>query len=300
MRGYDAAGHMLMTTPASPPPIANMSADTIPASPSFQPDSQWTLLLRDVSSSARLWRLWTHLGWGDILKQYRRSFLGPIWITLNSAIFIVVFSLIGAQLFNLPLDSYLSYFCLGHVFFSFFTAIVNEGCQTYIASEAFLKQTPYPKMVFVFRVMWRNLIMLAHNAPIVLGVLWWSGLLGTVQLGWWLLGLCMTVASATLAVALLGALAARFRDVPMIVTSLMQISFFVTPVMWQAQQLTERAQIVVHSNPLAAYLELLRAPLLGHPPSPHSIGMAAGMLVLLGLLFLLTYVKVRRRIVYWL
>lgn len=265
-----------------------------------QPTSQWLLLQRDVLSSVRLWRLWTHLGWGDILKQYRRSFLGPIWITLNSAIFIVVFSLIGAQLFNLPLDTYLSYFCLGHVFFSFISATINEGCQTYIASEAFLKQTPYPKMAFVFRVLWRNVLMLAHNAPIVLGVLWWSGLLWKMQLGWWLLGLLLTLSAATLAVALLGAMAARFRDVPMIVTSVMQISFFVTPVMWQAQQLTERAQMVVHWNPLAAFLELLRAPLLGQVPSGEAWAMASAVLAVLGVLYLVVYVRIRRRIVYWL
>ena len=268
--------------------------------PAPRSTSQWGLLLRDVQASVQLWRLWTHLGWGDILKQYRRSFLGPIWITLNSAIFIVVFSLIGAQLFNLPLDAYLSYFCLGHVFFSFFSATINEGCQTFIASEAFLKQTPYPKMAFVFRVLWRNLLMLAHNAPIVLGVLWWSGLLWKVQWGWWLLGLALTVGTAILAVALLGAMAARFRDVPMIVTSLMQISFFVTPVMWQAQQLTERAQLVVHSNPLAAFLELLRAPLLGQVPSSEAWALASAMLVLLAGLYLAVYVRIRRRIVYWL
>lgn len=278
-----------MSTSASPAPTAVA-----------RPTSQWSLLQRDMLASVGLWRLWTHLGWGDILKQYRRSFLGPIWITLNSAIFIVVFSLIGAQLFNLPLDTYLSYFCLGHVFFSFFSATINEGCQTYIAAEAFLKQTPYPKMVFVFRVIWRNLLMLAHNAPIVLAVLWWSGLLGEVQLGWWVLGLALTLCSATLAVALLGAMAARFRDVPMIITSVMQISFFVTPVMWQAQQLTERAQLVVHWNPLAAFLELLRAPLLGQVPSGEAWALATAVLGLLVVSYLAVYVRIRRRIVYWL
>lgn len=256
--------------------------------------------MRDMQASARLWRLWTHLGWGDILKQYRRSFLGPIWISVNTAIFIIVFSLIGAQLFNVPVAQYLSYFCFGHIFFTFFATSLNEGCQAYVAAEAFLKQAPYPKLTFVCRVMWRNLLMLAHNAPIALGVLLWTGTLERALPLWWLLGLCLTVPAITLAIALASVLTARFRDVPMIVTSLMQIAFFVTPVMWRADQLTARGQLVVHWNPLAAYLELLRAPLLGQPPSPQALGMAVGMLLVLTGLFLLTYVKVRRRIVYWL
>lgn len=268
--------------------------------PTRRRPSQWQLLCRDVQGSLRLWRLWTHLGWGDILKQYRRSFLGPIWISLNSAIFILLFSLIGAQLFSLPLENYLSYFCLGHVFFSFLTSTINEGCQTYIAADAFLKQTAYPKMVFVLRVVWRNLILLAHNAPIALLVLWWTGTWTAVRPGWFLLGLAITALSACLLVALLGALAARFRDVPMMITSLMQLAFFVTPVMWQPGQLTQRAQAVVLWNPMAAYLDLLRMPLLGQVPGTAALAMALGVLLMLALLFAWSYVKVRRRIVFWL
>lgn len=288
------------TTAPHAHPIAFMISSAPAPSATEQAPSQWLLLQRDIMSSLSQWRLWTHLGWSDILKQYRRSFLGPIWISINSAIFIVVFSFIGSQLFSLPLGKYLSYFCLGNVFFTFISAGINEGCHTYIASDAFLKQTPYPKMVFVFRVVWRNLLMLAHNAPIAVCALWWSGLLWDVQLGWWLLGLSLTVVTMTLTVALLGAMAARFRDVPMIVISLMQISFFVTPVMWKAEQLTERAQLVVHLNPLAAYLELLRAPLLGLAPSDHALGLAMATLGILALIFAMVYVRVRRRIVYWL
>jgi len=277
-----------------------MTPTALQGQPVPAPASQLKLLQKDVVESIRLWRLWTHLGWGDILKQYRRSFLGPVWISLNTGIFIVVFSLIGAQLFNLPLQSYIAYFCTGHVFFSFFSSLISEGCQTYIASEAFLKQTPYPKMAFVLRVVWRNLIMLAHNFPVVLGVLWWAGLLPDVRLGWFALGLVVTTAAGTLLVALLGAIAARFRDVPMIVTSIMQIAFFVTPVMWQPQQLTERAQLVVLFNPLAALLDMLRSPMLGQVPPQSAVLLAIATLAVLALLYLALYLHARRRIVYWL
>jgi lipopolysaccharide transport system permease protein len=101
-------------------------------------------------------------------------------------------------------------------------------------------------------------------------------------------------------VALLGAIAARFRDVPMIIASIMQISFFITPVMWRPDQLTERAQWLVHLNPLASYLEILRQPLLGHTASLQAWLTACAMLCVLGIAFVALYRHVRRRIVYWL
>ena len=100
--------------------------------------------------------------------------------------------------------------------------------------------------------------------------------------------------------AILGALAARFRDIPMAVASVMQISFFVTPVMWSPEQLTERAKTLVHLNPLAAFLEILRAPLLGAVSAPQAwaYALVATFLALASFGFL--YLLARRRIIYWL
>jgi lipopolysaccharide transport system permease protein len=86
----------------------------------------------------------------------------------------------------------------------------------------------------------------------------------------------------------------------MIVGSVMQISMFVTPVMWKPSQLSERAQLIVYLNPLAAYLELLRAPLMGRVPDVHHY---LTVLIVIGVLllgFFTIFLNSRRRLVYWL
>jgi lipopolysaccharide transport system permease protein len=267
---------------------------------SIKPISQLDLLRKDVLGSLSRWEFWVYLGWNDIAKQYRRSFIGPIWITLNTALFIVAFGMVGAQLFKFPVEEYLPYFCAGQILFGFFSALMNEGCAVYSNAAAFLKQTPYPKTAFVFRVVWRNLILLAHNFVVILGVLLWSGHLAGVDWPMFVLAMVITLLSGLFAVAILGALAARFRDIPLIISSIMQIAFFVTPVMWRPDQLTERAQILVVWNPLAAYLDILRQPLLGGTASGNSWLMVAAMLAAMAIGFVLLYRVVRRRIVYWL
>lgn len=260
---------------------------------------QLELLLLDVKQSCRAWRFWAHLGWEDIARQYRRSFLGPIWITLNTGLFIIVFGLIGAQLFNAPVTEYLPYLCVGHILFAYLSLVINEGCQTFIQAGPFLKQAPFPKFSFVFRVVWRNLVMLVHNLPVMLLVLAFTTGLSGIRPLWLLLGLCILIAVSGLIVAILGLVAARFRDVPMITSSVMQIAFFVTPVMWRPEQLTERGRLAVLLNPLAALLEVVRAPMLGLAPSSSALLIASlSTLFLLGLCVLL-YVLARRRIVYW-
>ncbi len=262
--------------------------------------NQLHLLREDIVGALRGWEFWLYLGWNDIARQYRRSFIGPIWITINTALFIVAFGLVGAQLFKIAVEDYLPYFCLGHILFGFFSMLLNEGCLTYVTAAAFLKQTAYPKTAFVLRVVWRNLILLGHNFLVILGVLLWAGRLSGIAWGEFLIALLVVVISGSFAVGIFGALATRFRDIPMVVASLMQIAFFLTPVMWKADQLTERARFLVVWNPLAAYLDILRRPLLGESASILSWKMAIAALAFQAILFVILYLFARRRIIYWL
>lgn len=262
---------------------------------------QWRLLGADVRDSLLHWPFWVHLAWQDVKGQYRRSFLGSSWVAINTALFTLAFGWLGARLFGHDAHSYIPYFCLGNVFFGLLTNTLNDGCRTYMDAASFLKQAAYPKLAFVLRVVLRNLLLLAHQVPLLLAVLLYGDLLGSSLWGWWLLGLLMVVCTVVLAAAWLAVVCARFRDVPMMVSSVLQIAFFVTPVMWQAKHLGVGAsEWIIHLNPLAACLALLRDPLLGTPaPAWAWLNAAATALVFL-VLCCLTYVRARKKITYWL
>jgi ABC-type polysaccharide/polyol phosphate export permease len=254
----------------------------------------------DLWESLKRYRFWFHLGQNDIRKQYRRSFLGPVWITLNTSLFAVVFSLVGAQLFKQDLNTYLPYFFSGVILFGLFTSIVNEGCTVFIGAESYLKQAEMPKMTFAFQLMTRNAIMFLHNFVVVLIVLLLTGNLMKASLASFATGLLMTFYTGLFVSAILGALAARFRDIPMMVSSVTHSLFFVTPVFWQPEQLTDRAKWLVALNPFAAYLDLLQAPLLGQDFRDGTLAMVAFCMVLLPFCWMVLFVFARRRIVYWL
>jgi len=258
------------------------------------------LLFADLFASAKQWRFWLSLGWNDIAKQYRRSFLGPIWIAVNTGIFVVAFGLIGAQLFKIDVKTYLPYFAIGHIVFGFFSSVMLEASQTFLQAEGYLKHAASPKLIHVFRAVTRNFLTLGHNFLIVLGVLAWAGALGVVQLVPFIASVVLCGVAAFLVTGILAAICARFRDVPMIISSAMQVLFFLTPVMWRPDQLTDRAQWLVHLNPFALFLDLTRAPLLGVSPSVDLYGRALAIIVALVMLFAAVMAWARRRIVYWL
>jgi lipopolysaccharide transport system permease protein len=100
----------------------------------------------------------------------------------------------------------------------------------------------------------------------------------------------------------LGILCARFRDIPQLVTAMLQVLFLVTPIIWVPAlvHIDGLPSFLIHANPLYGLIENVRAPLLGHETFAAQWIYAAGsssLMLAIGLLLLGRFVK---RIPYWL
>jgi ABC-type polysaccharide/polyol phosphate export permease len=99
---------------------------------------------------------------------------------------------------------------------------------------------------------------------------------------------------------ILAIFAARYRDISQIIASLMQVAFFLTPIMWDRTILPPRYRFVTDLNPFTHFLNLLRAPLMGSLPDEFSVSVTL-LITAFGLLFAFyIFSKVRHRIIYWL
>src|SRR5689334_17341702 len=74
---------------------------------------------RDLLSGIWDWPMWTTLGWNDIRQRYRRSVLGPFWITISMAVFITLLGVIYSHIFKIELQTYLPYLALGYIIWGF-------------------------------------------------------------------------------------------------------------------------------------------------------------------------------------
>lgn len=254
---------------------------------------------RDLIAGFRAWPLWTMLGWNDIRQRYRRSVLGPFWITLSMAIFISLLGVIYSRIFNMEIRTYLPYLTLGYIVWGFISQTTNESAYAFQEAERIIRQIRLPYSVFIFRVVWRNFIVFLHTIVIFVPV----AIMFDVQLGFTsllsILGmalLCINQAWATLALAIISS---RYRDVQQIVSTAVQIGMFATPIMWPVSALGNAA-IIAQVNPLHHLIDLVRAPMLGATPSGLSwvvaitcafVGWTAAILLLR---------RAARRLVFWL
>ncbi len=181
------------------------------------------------------------LGWQDIRQRYRRSSLGPFWLTISMGVMIGALGLVFGTIFDMPMKEFLPFLTIGLILWTLITTALNEGCTGFIAAEAIIKQISLPLFTHILRVLWRNLIILAHNLlifPLVLLVFWLplpaTALLVSV-------GLTLLMLNLSWMALLLGVLCTRYRDVPQIITSLLQVTFYLTPIIWRPESLPKRA-----------------------------------------------------------
>ena len=257
-----------------------------------------TSALRDVRAALQRWPLWVRLGWQDVLLRYRRSLLGPFWLTLSMGVMIATLGRIYGNILHLPIDQYLPFLSTGLIVWSLISALVNEGCQTYIESDWLIRQIDLPLSMYPIRVVWRNLIVFLHHSVIYFLML----LLLHIPVHWSTLtaipALLVLLINGLWFGTLLGMLSARFRDMPQIVTSLMQVVFFATPIIWSTEAVTGDA-LLWTLNPFYHLIEIVRAPLLGQSV-PLRSWEAVGAIMLVGwLVTIVAFRQFHRRISYW-
>lgn len=254
----------------------------------------------DFIVSLKSWRMWLLLGMNDIRQRYRRSRLGQFWITMAMATTIGSLGVLYAYLFKVPLAQYLPYLGASFVIWSLISTIVLDACTVFIGAEGYLRQVPLPKSVFVHRMLVRNLVIFFHNV-IILPPLF---LIFHVPIGWTFplafAGVFMILLNGVWIGLFLGTICARFRDLPQIIASLVQVAFYLTPVMWRPVQLPPRIAHLAAFNPFQAFLEIVRDPLLGLPTPPMDWIVAAAVTVIgfAGTTFV--FARFRARIIYWL
>jgi len=256
--------------------------------------------LADLRRGLEQWPLWFTIAWMDVRQRYRRSLLGPFWITLSLGIFVAGLGVVYGALFRQDLASYLPYLGTGVIIWTMISTLINEGCATFIAAERAIKQMPVPISVHLYRMVWRNVIIFLHNVLIYVVLVLLFGIpVGPVTLlaipGFLILMLNGLGFGLTL-----GILSARFRDIPLIITNLVQLVFFATPILWRMETLPPDRMWVALWNPFHYLIENLREPMLGLAPSLSSWGIALGITVANLGLGVALYARFRARIAYWL
>lgn len=255
---------------------------------------------QDLVQSGRSWRIWITLAWNDIARRYRRSIIGQFWLTLSMGMTVLGLGLVYSTLFRLDVVSYLPYVAVTFVLWALISGTLIEACNAFIEAEGLIKHANLPRTMHPLRVVTRSLMVAGHNVLIVPVVFLILGFNISWHVAWVIFTGPLLILNLFWMGLFLAVICARYRDVPQIVASIMQILFFVTPVMFRPEQLAGRVGWIVDWNPFAHLLAIVREPLLGVAPDPWSLTVSA-VFALAGWACALPFVgRYGPRVPYWL
>ena len=269
----------------------------IPQQSAQQSRSQIALI--DILAGMQAINIWSRLGWRDTKRRYRRTVFGPFWTTASLALFVLTLGILWANLWGHDPKTYLPYLTAGMVCWNLFSAISTEGGACLIVQEILIKQLRISYTLLACATVWRNVIVFFHNLIIYALVCIYGGVSITWATLLFIPGFILFCANAIWIVGLLGAVCTRYRDIQQLVGSLLQISMFLTPILWTPDQLKGRVALLADLNPLYHLIAIVRDPMLGVAPAPTQWIVVLAITVAGWTLLIRVMTKFRHRIVYW-
>ena len=226
----------------------------------------------DIAEGLRRWRSWTYLAVEAVKNQYRRTVIGPWWLTSETRVGVVGLAVLFGAIFHQPLDdSYHTWLRDSSV-----TRCSRTTGREPRSSSTTREPPEHPPAVsmLVFQTVCVELLQFGHNLIIVVASSRWAS--------------CPSprCSSSSIPAMLafdrqrrriglwLGPTVARFRDVGPFVASVLQVMMFFTPVFWRVEEISEAAALSRPWNPFTYLLDIFRDPLLGRSRRPPRCGSA--------------------------
>lgn len=240
--------------------------------------------LRDMSCLKKYWIL----GSAEISSSFGVTALGILWqpVTVGVTVFGVGF--VFGHLFNINSTEYIPYFSVSLVLWQYLITNMIE-CSSVFSRPGEYQNMPFVSLsLYLIRIIAKNTILLSLNLlVVVIAFAICKASVSLVSIVFAILGLAMFVLFNIAAGMLLSIAGSRFNDIPNIIQNVMQMMFYITPIMWKAE--TIRYAWIYEYNPLFYLFGLVRLPLLYSVHSPNLVMVSFLLIAILAFLTLLVW-----------
>ena len=255
--------------------------------------------LEELIGGARNWRVWHLLGLYELRHRYARSWFGQFWLVLSNAMMIGGLGLVWSLLWKQPLQGLMPFLGISLIMWHFMTQVLTECTMILTTDAKYYRNQKMNFSVSIYSVVYKNTLILAHNLVIIFALI----SIFRVPMNWYLLQIIPAFVVTWIMLLWVGYVtamaSARYRDIIQLITTWLMVWFFVTPVMWMPDTLPREYHFIIDYNPLAQFVELLRAPFLGQPVSAYTWFVTI-VTALGGCMLALPVIgRYQRRVIFW-
>lgn len=257
------------------------------------------MLINKLYDAFLNYKTWTYLAKIEIKSKYVGSVLGPFWITITQIVLVVSIGYIYGGLFNIPPERYMPFLTCGLISWSLISGILNEGTRCFGSNKAFINEIKVNPLIFCYKIVLGNFIIFIHNSIAIIFIFLLTGYEFSILMLFGLIGLFFILINGVLAIITIGIICERFRDIPSLISNVLQISFFITPIIWDPITFKSRVIIILKLNPFFHFIEATRSPLLGRMPDVDIYFILMAITLVNFLIASIIYNKFSNKIVYW-
>jgi lipopolysaccharide transport system permease protein len=254
--------------------------------------------INDILSGFANSRAWTSLAWDDLAARYRRTVLGPFWITISHALIIGGLAFWSSNVLKQDMASQLVYIAAGLTVWNIIASALSDASNLFIRASGLMTSYDLPTSIHVYRFTVGQFMAFWHNVIVyVVAIMITKSSTGIVLL-LAIPGMMLVLISILGWAFALGCIGARFRDVGPLVSSLVGALLIFTPIFWRRTDISS-AKWIADFNPFFHLLETVRQPMLGNAPETIHWIVSSGFAAISIIFGAITFIFMRRKLNHW-
>lgn len=217
-----------------------------------------------------LWRyreLFYFFTWRDIKIKYKQTLLGFLWAIIQPLLMMAIFTFFFGRVLNVPSQNlpYPIFVFSGLLLWNMFASGLSGSANSMVTNSAIIKKIYFPRLIIpISSVLVALFDFLMAFILFIFLLVYYQQPLSWVAILFWPLALLVCVIASIGPGCLLGALNVKYRDFRYVIPFLIQVLFFLTPVIYPVSMLNYPVlQYILAISPMYAAIELIRLPLTG-------------------------------------
>lgn len=219
-----------------------------------------------IRDSLQNYRIWLFDAWLEIQGQFRRSTLGPLWISVNGIFFSIGVTLVFSQSSAIPFREYIFYIYTGIWVWQLIQAMIIQGSLSLINASSNLTNLPLHPLIYIIQNSVKQVIIWLFGFPLYVLLAFFTG----QEVSWWIIlgffNLVIGLVSLSLVMVVVSYLCLIYRDIHQLIINIMQLMFFLTPIVWIPENSSRVSSILTTFNPISWILSGIREPLRFNSP----------------------------------
>jgi ABC-type polysaccharide/polyol phosphate export permease len=222
-------------------------------------------VLNDLTTSLKHYHFWLYGAWLDLVLRYRSTFLGPLWVTATTGMFVLmVGTLYGQVLMRAHTADYFVHLAIGFVAWNFISTVITSSCNLFVNNRTTILDTACTLTDFVLKLLTYRFLYVVHNVVVIIATFLFTGAEAHVAGLVLLITVPLVLLHFVWVSTVFAVLGSRFRDIGEIVSPILRLFFFITPIIWVAREHARGPLVdaLLYFNPFYYVLEVIRTPLI--------------------------------------